>query len=104
MSRRAKKEKPKPQPPADLTRFLAQPPEQPTAPALQPLLSEEVERAVLNYIRRKGRVTKSELYKWSKDSGIKPAAFYNAVTSLLSKGLISRSFDPEKEEYIFSAK
>jgi hypothetical protein len=102
MSRKTKKEEPRSQPAADLTRFFAQPPEQPAVS--QPLLSEEIERAVLNYIRRKGRVAKSELYKWSKDSGIKPAAFYNAVTSLLSKGLISRSFDPEKEEYIFSAK
>jgi len=59
---------------------------------------------LLNYIKKKGRVTKSELYTWSKNSGIKPAAFYNAVTSLLNKGLISRSFDPEKEEYVFSAK
>jgi DNA-binding MarR family transcriptional regulator len=102
MSRRVRKEEPKPQPTTDLTRFFGQPPEQPAAS--QPLLSEEVERMVLSYIRRKGRVTKSELYKWSKDSGIKPAAFYSAVTSLLSKGLISRSFDPEKEEYVFSAK
>ncbi len=107
-----KKRKEEKQPSAvDLMAFLstqeqqASKAEEKTVSALsQALLTEEVERVLLQRIRQEpGGLTRSQLYEWSKKRGISPAAFYKALTSLVEKGLIQRRFDSTREEYVFVA-
>ena len=68
-----------------------------------PLLDETVD-LIYNYISGfPGGVGKSELYKWAKSKGVKPADLYRAILQLVSQGKIKRVFDPEKEEYVYVA-
>jgi len=50
-----------------------------------------------------GGIGKSELYRWAKAKGVKPADLYRAILQLVSQGRIKRRFDPEKEEYVYVA-
>ncbi len=85
---------------ADLTSFFERRGEEEAKP--QPYLREDIEAAILSFVRSRGTVTRSELYEWSKKRGIKPADFYRCLTSLVSKGVIERKFDTQREEYVFS--
>ncbi|QOJ78237.1 hypothetical protein IG193_05560 [Infirmifilum lucidum] len=105
-----KKRKEEKQPPAiDLTAFLSTQEQQPSkaegkaaSASREALLTEEVERALLQRIRQEpGGLTRSQLYEWSKKKGVSPAVFYKALTSLVEKGLVQRRFDSTREEYVF---
>lgn len=88
------------QPPvtADLTSFFTQPVGKEVE---QPHLREDVEALVLALLKSRGLLTRSELYEWAKKRGIKPVELYRSLSSLLSKGLLGRRFDAEREEYVF---
>lgn len=84
---------------ADITSFLG--PQSSEGEVKQPYLSEDIEASVLDFLRSRGSLTRSELYEWSKKRGIKPVELYRCLSSLLNRGVLSRRFDTEKEEYVF---
>lgn len=65
------------------------------------LITEDLEARLLEYIRVRRKVPKSELYKWSKLHKITPASLYRALISLEKKGLIKKAFDPQVEELAY---
>ncbi len=95
--------------PLDLTAFLGE--ETPTAERKAERVGEEIKAPLLtdetaSLIYEKisstpGGLGKSELYRWAKKKGIKPADLYRAIIRLVSQGKIKRVFDPEKEEYVY---
>lgn len=106
MPTRKKKEE-KPQAGPDLTAFLGQPLQKegtakPPVEAGEALLISEIEEKIVQLLRREREgLTRSQLYAWSKKTGIKPASFYKALSALIEKGVVIRRFDPAREEYVF---
>ncbi|MEZ0345401.1 MAG: hypothetical protein ABWK01_02505 [Infirmifilum sp.] len=94
----------------DLTAFLTPQPEKTVKSEAQEAeeakgkayLTSEVEERILQLLNSEpSGLSRNQLYEWSKKEGIKAATFYQALTSLVEKGLVNRSFDPERQEYIF---
>ncbi len=63
----------------------------------------ELQNKILEYIRLRGKVVKSDLYKWSKLQKITPADLYRALINLEKRGLIKKVFDPQSEELAYVA-
>lgn len=60
---------------------------------------------VLGFIlERGGRVSRSELYEWALDNGLKPAELYAALKDLLDKKAVERRFDDTINEIVFIAR
>lgn len=88
------------QPPVtvDLTSFLSQ---TGGGESKQPYLGEDIEALVLDLLKSRGPLARSELYEWAKKRSIKPVELYKCLTSLLNRGVLVRKFDSEREEYVF---
>jgi hypothetical protein len=63
--------------------------------------SDRLEAMILNYIRERGCVGKSELYNWITNIGISPVDYHHALKSLLKEGLITRKFDSDRNELVY---
>jgi len=61
-----------------------------------------LKEALYSIITKRGKIPKSELYKYMKERGIKPAEFYRALKSLEEGGLIRKVFDGELKELTYT--
>ncbi|RLE95090.1 MAG: hypothetical protein DRN04_01130 [Thermoprotei archaeon] len=59
------------------------------------------ESLIYNYIRQRGKVSKDEIYVWSKRRKISPAELYRAIISLEKKGLVRKRFDGEMGQLVY---
>ncbi|MCC6003133.1 MAG: hypothetical protein LM590_02210 [Thermofilum sp.] len=65
-------------------------------------LSDEAERIILGELTSAGnKLSKSKLYEKVTRKGVRPVAFYQALTKLVESGRVKRIFDPEIEEYVY---
>lgn len=90
----------------DLTQFFAEPSSRPGGSAGEAKEGgpvESVERRVRSYITSRGKVTKSELYRWAVGEGIMLSLLHAAIVALVNQKMITRSFDEEKEEIVYIA-
>jgi len=62
---------------------------------------ENYENIIYSYISQKGKVSKDEIYIWSKRRNISPAELYRAIISLERKGLIRKRFDAEVGQLVY---
>ncbi|RLE82205.1 MAG: hypothetical protein DRJ52_02605 [Thermoprotei archaeon] len=99
-----KKEEPK----VLLTEFLSQ--KQPqrevkmkAEEAPKPAENQSYEELVRGYILSKGRVSKEDLYSWSKKLGIPPVGLYRALIALEKKGIIKKTFDDILNQLVYEA-
>ncbi len=57
---------------------------------------------IISYIEKKGgKVAKSELYEWTKDKGLTPAALYKVLARLVGEKVLRKEFDEEAEELVY---
>jgi len=61
-----------------------------------------LKEVLYSMITKRGKIPKSELYKYMKERGIKPAEFYKALKSLEEEGLIRRVFDGGLKELTYT--
>ncbi|RLE81497.1 MAG: hypothetical protein DRJ51_03735 [Thermoprotei archaeon] len=66
-----------------------------------PAVEAQVLEKISQYLCTKGEVTKTSLYRWSKQEGIKPVDLYRTLVLLEKEGRLKKAFDADRGEIVY---
>lgn len=70
-----------------------------TVPTSSP---SDISALILSLLKEKGgRVSKSELYEWSRRAGITPVTLHETLLRMVQKGFLTKRFDDELKDLVY---
>ena len=64
-------------------------------------VDENIISKIKDFLRERGEVTKTELYKWSKKNQILPSYLYYSISQLIESNIIKKYFDSRHEDIVY---
>ncbi|MCS7104461.1 MAG: MarR family transcriptional regulator [Thermofilaceae archaeon] len=64
--------------------------------------SSDLSALILSFLKEKGgKVSKSELYEWSRRVGITPVTLHDTLLRMVQKGFLIKRFDDELKDLVY---